>query len=99
MKDERFWAIVHVADGFGAAEHWILSDKKISSSEVDAIFLEGVCSVDLMKFGIPYGCHCNLVQGVVECHGTREAAKALLQKCNNGEDPLSALFETEEDDE
>lgn len=99
MKDERFWAIVHVADGFGAAEHWILSDKKVSSSEVDAIFLEGECRIDLMKFGIPYGYACNIVQGVVECHGTREAAKALLEKLNNSKDPLSTLFGMEEDDE
>ena len=97
METDRSWVIIKVRP-FKSEPWWVLSNRKLTSSEVDALFHKGHYHFNFNEFGLPYSTTGSLIEQMVVCHGsTKKEAQDACDRYNNGHDPWKDIIGEEEE--
>ena len=92
------WVLVKVY-WFSEGPVWLMGNKKLTDEEVDEIRDASTFELDLTPWGFGYKMNSNnIVSEVMMIDGSKENAKKILEKLNNGKDPLSFFDDPYSDD-
>ena len=87
----KCWALVKMMPLFDDEGFWMLSSKKLTEREIWDLWEVASFKFDLTPYGLDYECQGKLITSCVHFGGTKKAALDMLQKLNEGIDPLTLL--------
>ncbi len=93
MNDDKMWALICFYSIWGGKPHWVMSDRKLSEDEINALYQRSQYSFDFNDLGVGYGMDGSVICEVVRTNVSKQDCQKKLIELNNGKDPLSYLTE------